>query len=397
MNRKELFEKKLAILSEKGCRRSLAIFDGSGGRIEGARRTVLNFSSNDYLNLANNPRVKAAARSAVTQYGCSAVSSRLMSGTLPVHKTLEAELARFTGREATLVFGSGFMTNLGVIAALAGRKDGVFEDRFNHASLIDGARLSEAALYRYRHNDPDHLASLLRKHTTGRRIIITDSVFSMDGDIARLADLAEAAQKYDALLIVDEAHALGVMGSGGCGLCRTLLDTMPPDRLIMTATLSKALGSYGGFAAGSALLKEFLINTSRSFIFSTALPPASCRAALEAVRIVEEDSKTNSPACGEVLLARAERFRNELKEAGFNTGASSTHIIPVIAGGNEQAVAFARHLAESGIAACAIRPPTVPPGTARIRFSLTLAHTDQDIDRTFEAVIGASEKTGLRP
>jgi 8-amino-7-oxononanoate synthase len=298
-----------------------------------------------------------------------------MSGHLPPHAELEDALARMTGRPAALVFGSGFLTNLGAISALVGPHDAILADKLVHASLVDGARLSGARLHRYRHGDPGHLDALLKKESGARRrMVITDSVFSMDGDQAPLAEVAAVARRHDALLMVDEAHAIGVLGPGGGGLCRALPADLAPD--LVVGTLSKALGGYGGFVAGSARMKEFLINRARTFIYSTGLPPSVAAAGLEAARILEAE-----PGLGEQLMRRARLFSRLLRERGLDVPEAASPILPIMVGDNRRALALAERLRARGVLAVAVRPPTVPVGTARLRLSVTLAHRPEDLDR----------------
>jgi 8-amino-7-oxononanoate synthase len=402
--------------------RVLRTLPGVGGRIERDGRTVLNLSSNDYLNLAGDPRLKAAAVGGIEKYGCGATASRLMSGHLDLHEELEAALARLTGREAALVFGSGFLTNLGALTTLAGRGDAIFADRLNHASLVDGARLSGARLHRYRHADAEHLETLLAGETRARRrIVVTDSVFSMDGDLAPLEAIAAVARRHGALIVVDEAHAIGVFGERGAGLCRQLADELQPD--IVVGTLGKALGGYGGFVACSAAIRETLIDRARAFIYSTALPPSVVASALAAARIVMDE-----PNLGPQLLERAERFIVQLRRAlgpdepdpetpnsklefpnpksGILTpelfsafriphSAFPSPIIPLMVGGNRESVALMEKLLEKNVFAVAVRPPTVPAGTARLRLSVTLAHGEDDLARAADAIADAAREMRL--
>jgi 8-amino-7-oxononanoate synthase len=358
-------EKELASLEERGLLRRLLTHPP----------TVLSFSSNDYLDLARDPRLEAAACEAVRRLGCGATASRLMAGNLEEHEALEADLARLVGHEAALLFGSGFLTNLGVLTALAGRGTHVFADRLNHASLVDGMLLSRATCHRYRHRDMAHLDALL-KQTDGPRLIVSDSVFSMDGDIAPVEALTALAERHGALLVVDEAHAIGVFGKGG-GVCRER--GVLPD--VAIGTLSKALGGYGGFAACSKAVRALLINRARSFIYSTGLPPACLGSGTAAVSIVEE-----TPELGAELLRRAGRFRHRLADRGLRLGPTESQIVPVIIGPNEAAVAASQRLRARGIVATAVRPPTVPAGTARLRLSVTLAHSEADLDAVADAV-----------
>ena len=378
---------RLRELKDSGLLRSLRMRAGAGGKFREGGREILNFSSNDYLNLAGDARAKASAVEAVEHYGCGATASRLMSGHLPLHEQLERRLADWVGAEAALVFGSGFLTNLGVLTALAGRDDTIFADRLNHASLVDGARLSGAKLVRYRHNDTKHLAELLDQSAAGRRFVVTDSLFSMDGDAAMLEELSDLANRREAMLIVDEAHALGVFGRGGGGICRDLPDVRPD---VVVGTLSKALGSYGGFAACSAAVRELLINRARSFIYSTGLPPACVGAAMGALDVLG-----GSDELGQTLLNRARSFRRALAEAGLNVGPSESQIVPILVGNNEKALAISRRLEAEGILAVAVRPPTVPQGTARLRLSVTLAHEPADLARAAEKIIAAARELGV--
>ncbi|MFW6367322.1 MAG: 8-amino-7-oxononanoate synthase, partial [bacterium] len=360
-------------LSEQHLRRGLEVQPQAGGVIVDRGRRVLNFSSNDYLDLARRPAVVEQARRALAEYGCGACASRLVSGSLPLHAELEGAVAAHKGYPASLVFGCGFLTNVGVISALVGRNDTVFADKLVHASLIDAIVLSRATLVRFRHNDSEHLAAQLAKNDDagGRRLIVTESVFSMDGDIAPLAEIAALSERHGALLMVDEAHSSGVFGPHGAGLVR---ENELADRVnISMGTFSKALGNYGGFVACSETMREWLINRARSFIYTTALPPAVLGGCLGALEVLD-----NEPELGEKLRLRSDFFRNLLRERGFDTGRSASQIIPVMVGESARALELARQLNDCGVVAVAIRPPTVPRGTARLRLSVTLAHTRED-------------------
>ena len=372
------FDNLLVGLEADGLLRSLTLRAGVGGRLAG---DVLNFSSNDYLDLANDDCVKQSACDAVTQWGTGSGASRLMTGHLELHEQLEAKLAAWLGAEVALVFGSGFLTNLGVVTALAGRGDAIFTDRLNHASLVDAARLSGAAVHRYRHADAEHLATLLAKHTDAPdRLIVTDSVFSMDGDIAPLAAIGELAREHNCTWMVDEAHAVGVFGPNGAGASSLLPVSDRPD--VVVGTMSKAMGGYGGFAACSRACREVLINRARSFIYSTGLPPSCLGAGLGALEVMAESRGTR----GQDLLARADALRALLIAKGLDVGPSASQIVPVMVGDNDRAVALSAALAEQGILAVAVRPPTVPDGTARLRLSVTLAHTADDLARAATAI-----------
>jgi 8-amino-7-oxononanoate synthase len=379
---------RLEQLEREGLLRSTVVSAGVGGRLEGEDGTaVLNFSCNDYLNLACNAHVKRRAQQAIERWGCGATASRLMAGTLALHEELEAALARLTGAEASLVFASGFSMNVGLLFALAGRGDTIFADRLSHASLIDGARLSGAGLRRYAHNDPASLERLLRSaSTSGQRFIVCESVFSMDGDIAPLADLEQLAAEYDAMLLVDEAHAVGVFGEGG-GVLRELGLPLAP---LTVATLGKALGSLGGFLACSRELREYAVNRTRSFIYSTALPPPSVAAALGAIEEIERD-----PAMGRRLLELARGFHSALCAEGLHLPKFCSQILPVPVGDNVRALELASRLRQRGLLVTAVRPPTVPEGTARLRLSVTLAHSAQDLARAASEIGEAARALGV--
>lgn len=370
---------ELEQLRQAGLERQLREIPLPGAR-PGESAPLLNFASNDYLGLCRAPELVAAAQDAAARWGAGAAASRLVTGTLPVHTLLENRLAVLKGYPAALLFGSGYMANLGIIAAIAGRRDWVVADKLAHASILDAAMLSRAELRRFRHNDPGHLAAILRERPAGTRcLVVTESVFSMEGDCAPLAEIAAACAGHDALLMVDEAHATGVFGPGGAGLAAAL-DLNGAINISM-GTLSKALGSYGGFCACSAGLRDLLVNRARALIFSTAPPPPAAGAALAAL-----DFLSAHPNAGQELLARAATFRARLQAAGFDTGASNSQIVPVLLGDNQRALDTAAALRRRGILAPAIRPPTVPAGSARIRFSVTLAHTPADLERAAAAL-----------
>jgi 8-amino-7-oxononanoate synthase len=363
-------------------RRRLA--SGQGPRVLYRGREFVNFSSNDYLALAGDPRLARAAAAAARRYGCGAGASPLVSGHLPPLRALERALARWEGTEAALVFSSGFAANLALVGSLAGREDAVFSDERNHASLIDGCRLSRARTHVYRHADLNHLADLLRGEAGGarRRLIVTDTVFSMDGDPAPLPGLLDLTERFDALLLTDEAHATGVLGPGGRGVSELL----PPkarhsERLIKVGTLSKALGAQGGFVCGSRRLVRWLVNHARPYIFSTALAPPAAAAARAALAVVREEPERRGR-----LLALAERLREGLREVGHDVGEAQCHIVPLIVGNAREAVALSARLEGHGLLVPAIRPPSVPDGTARLRISLTAGHTEADVERLLAAL-----------
>jgi 8-amino-7-oxononanoate synthase len=360
------------------------IQSAQGARVCFHDREFVNFSSNDYLNLAGDPQLARAAAWAARRYGCGAGASALVSGHLPPLRSLERALADWEGTEAALVFSSGFAANLGVLSALAGPDDALFSDELNHASLIDGCRLSRAAVHVYRHLDVEHLQQLLQTKAGGarRRIIVTDSVFSMDGDFAPLADLLALARRFDCLLLVDEAHATGVLGEQGRGLTETVPDfARETARIIKVGTLSKALGAQGGFVCGSHELIEWLVNAARPYVFSTALAPPIAAAARRAVALVREE-----PERRRGLLCLSALLRDELESAHFPATGSACQIVPVIVGTARAAVGLSKRLEKLGLIVPAIRPPSVPDGTARLRISLGAGHTEDDVRRLVQAL-----------
>ena len=344
-------------------------------------KRLVNFSSNDYLGLASHPQVKAAAQAAIGEFHASAGSSRLICGNLEIHERLESRLARFKKKEAALVFSSGYAANLGIISALADAGDQIFSDALNHASIIDGCRLSRALVFVYRHRDLNHLESLLcGAPAARRRLLVSDAVFSMDGDVADLPGLAALAAAHDCLLMLDEAHATGVLGSNGGGIVEHFVERggLAPDKQcvdVAMGTLSKALGSFGGFVACSANMREFLINKARSFIFATALPPSAAGAALESLQLLSEE-----PFHRESLWKNFGALKSRLGEAGFDVKASETPILPLPFGAEVTALRMSERLTERGYFVPAIRPPSVPKGTSRLRITLCANHSGEEVD-----------------
>ena len=336
--------------------------------------------SNNYLGLADHPRVREAAADAAKRWGVGAGASRLVSGTMTIHGRLEERLAAFKGSEACVLFGSGYLANLGVIGALAGSGDTIFSDELNHASIIDGCRLSRAAVHVYRHRDVEHLEWSLHRHGAGRRLIVTDSVFSMDGDVAPLAQLAEVAGAYGARLVVDEAHAIGSLGPGGRGAVAEA--GLEGEVDVVIGTLGKALGSYGAYACASAEMVRYLINTARSLIFSTAPPPPAVAGALAALELMQE-----RPHRVQRLRSNARALRRGLAQEGFPIADSEMHIVPLIVGEERAAMRLCQEAIERGIFAQAIRPPTVPNGTSRLRLTAMASHTPSEL-RAAAAVLG---------
>ena len=346
---------------------------------EGER--LYDFSSNDYLNLAHDPRIIEAAMKVLQQEALGARASALVIGRSKYHEQLEERIASFEGKEAAILFPSGYAANVGTITALAGKQDVIFCDRFNHASLIDGCRLSQAKLQVYRHNRLEELKQRLQKSDSYRhRFIITDSVFSMDGDVAPLRELAEIAQQYDASLVIDEAHATGVYGHQGRGVAEWL--EVESHIAVPIGTLSKAVGTQGGFVAGNQTLIDWLWNKARTQIYSTALPPAICAATLVAFDIIEAEPEQRIQ-----YLQRVTEFHRMLREAGIDFSEHvSGPIVPVILHDETQTLECSRKLQQRGFLVPAIRPPTVPMGTSRLRIAITAAHTAEVLQSLTEAL-----------
>jgi 8-amino-7-oxononanoate synthase len=339
------------------------------GRVRVGAREYLDLSSNDYLGLAGHPRMSQAAKQALDEFGAGACASRLMGGDLDIFHRLEERVAKFKSTESALVFNSGYQANVGIFSALLGRGDAAFADRASHASILDGIRLSGARLFRFRHNDPAHLESLLKRERAKFKdaLIATETVFSMDGDRAPLRELADLKERHGCRMFVDEAHATGVFGATGSGVVEA--DGLAGRIELVLGTFSKALGSFGAYLATSQPIVDYLVNTCRSFIYSTALPPAVIACNRVSLDLVAEESWRR-----ETVLDRSTRFRELLRERGF-AAIGASQIVPVILGDNRRALAFAKALQEKGYWVVAVRPPTVPPGQARLRFSLTALHS----------------------
>jgi 8-amino-7-oxononanoate synthase len=379
----------LATSNAQQLRRSCRVLTPTTGAevtIDG--QIYLHFSSNDYLGVANDARVIASATAALQRYGLGSGASRLLGGTSPVHAALEERLAAFLDGESALVFSSGYLANLGLLSSLTTAEDIIICDRLNHASLIDGARLSRATLRVYPHGDMAQLAQVLKRATSARhRLIVTDGVFSMDGDIAPLAELAALAAQTDAWLYVDDAHGSFVLGAHGRGtaeLCGV------EQHVTHMGTLGKALGALGGYVVGSRALIDHLVNSARSFIYATALPPAVAAGATTAIDIVAAEPERRVR-----VAALAARLRQGLQGQGWDTLGSTTHIVPMLVGSIPAALRVAEALRMAGIYAPAIRSPTVPQGTARIRWSLSAAHTDAQIDRCLDVCARIARDEGI--
>ncbi len=382
---KSEFVEDLKQLRNKNLLRKLTCVEPSGNaNINIKHQVYTNFSSNDYLGLSNHPEIVRAAVAALKKYGFGSGSSRLLSGTFPPHADLEERIAKFKKTEAALVFNTGYAANTGIIPVIAGADTVIFSDELNHASIVDGTRLANAGVMVYRHRDINHLESLLRKSLNSksarRRLVISDTVFSMDGDIAPLNDLTLMCERYGAILMIDDAHGTGVLGKTGRGALEHF--GIKADNIIQMGTLSKAAGCYGAFVAGRKDLIDLLISRARSFIYSTSLPPAVAAAGCKAMDII--DSK--SVRLRERLWKNRKRLYTGLEYMGFDTLGSETPIIPVLTGDAKNALKLGAYLYENRIFAPAIRPPTVPEDRCRIRFSVNAGHTDEDIDRVLEVL-----------
>jgi 8-amino-7-oxononanoate synthase len=366
---------KLAALDRGGLRRALAETARGALHVERNGRRLLSFSCNDYLNFTQNPQIKAAAIAAIERHGVGSGASRLVTGNHPLYAELEARLARLKDTEGSCVFGSGFLANAGIIPALIGADDLVLLDELSHACLWAGARLSRARVLAYRHNDVSHLADLLRQHRGRhpRALIGTDGVFSMDGDLAPLVELGRLARRYDAWLLSDDAHGIGVVG-GGRG--STFAGAEPADVPLQMGTLSKAIGGYGGYLCASRPVIDLMANRARSLIYSTGLPPASVAAAIAALDLIAHD-----PDLVARPLAKARAFT---RRAGLPEAQSP--IVPIVLGSAAAALAASRRLEQDGFLVVAIRPPTVPDGTARLRLAFTAGHPDGEIERLADLV-----------
>lgn len=386
----DFIDKELEELRQQGLYRSLRTVEGhQGPRITIDGKECINLCSNNYLGLANNPQLKKAAIDATQKYGTGSGASRLVCGNFKLYEELEDRLARFKKQQASLVFNSGYSANLGIITALAGRGDIVFSDRLNHASIVDAILLSRAEFKRYPHKDMAALEKML-KDAGGykKKLIITDTLFSMDGDIAPLPDIVDLAKRFGAMVMVDEAHATGVFGENASGLAEHFGLTEEID--LHMGTFSKALGSLGGYAAGKRKLIEYLINKSRPFIYTTALSPAVVGASLAALDIVEKQKWM-----AKTLWVNAVTLKRGLLDLGFNLGGTESQIMPVLVGDPGRAVEFSKALFEEGVFIQAIRPPTVPQNEARLRITVMATHKKEDLEEALSVIRKVGKRLGI--
>ncbi|MGA9284688.1 MAG: 8-amino-7-oxononanoate synthase [Solirubrobacteraceae bacterium] len=383
---------RLVEIEELGLERRLRIVSGAQGpnvALDG--EPVMLLCSNNYLGLADHPRVREGAAEAAMRWGAGAGASRLVSGTMTVHLELERRLAAFEGSEACVLFGSGYLANLGVIGALAGPGDTIFSDELNHASIVDGCKTSRARVVVYRHLDTKHLERCLQEDSgSGRRLIVTDSVFSMDGDVAPLPEIAELADSHDARVIVDEAHATGALGEGGRGALA--LAGLQGKVDVLIGTLGKALGSYGAYVCAKHETVRYLINTARPLIFSTAPSPPSVAGALAALGLLEAE-----PERVERLRDAARSLRKALVEEGFVVEPGDMHIVPLVVGDSGAAVRLCGAALERGVFAQAIRPPTVAEGTSRLRLAVMASHSASELRQAAKVLADSAREVGLDP
>lgn len=383
MGRLSFLEEELKGLKELGRLRELKwIGSRLSNRVKVGGREVFLFCSNDYLGISQALSLKEEALRAIEEWGVGAPSSRSIAGSLLIHKQLEEELAKFKGAEAALLFPTGYMANIAILTSLVGEGDLILSDQYNHASIIDGSRLSRAEVWVYRHRDMDHLEDLLKRSRHRRKLIVTDGVFSMEGDIAPLKELRELSDRYGAFLVVDDAHATGVLGQEGRGTPEHfgLLGQVE----VQMGTMGKALGVMGAFVAGEKVLIDYLINKARTFMYTTSLPPPLVGILFGALRILKEEKWRR-----EKLWQNTRMFREGLKRLGFDV-LGDTPIVPIIIGDEKLTMEFSRRLLEEGVYVQGIRPPTVPEGTSRLRFSISALHTEEDI----RYALGALEEVG---
>jgi 8-amino-7-oxononanoate synthase len=382
-------EDRLAEIDALGLRRRMRMVSGPQGPtvlLDG--KPVLLLCSNNYLGLADHPRVRDAAADAAMRWGAGAGASRLVSGTMRIHQRLERRLAGFKGTEAALLFGSGYLANMGLIGALAGEGEVVFSDELNHASIIDGCRLARAETFVYEHCDVEHLEWGLRRVEGRGSLIVTDGVFSMDGDVAPLEEIAELAQRWNVRIVVDEAHGTGTLGPGGRGACH---EAGVADEIdVIVGTLGKSLGSYGAYVCCERQMADYLVNTARTLIFSTAPPPPAVAGGLAALELLMEEPERVAK-----LRARGQVLRQALLDEGCDVGDSETHIMPLILGEPETANAVCADALEAGVFAQAIRPPTVPEGTSRLRIAVMATHRESELRSAAKVLAGAAHANGV--
>jgi 8-amino-7-oxononanoate synthase len=385
-------EERLAEIDQQGLGRRMRMVSGpQGPRVLIDGRPVLLLCSNNYLGLADHPRVRQAAAEAAMRWGVGAGASRLVSGTMTIHRRLEERLAAFKGTEACVLFGSGYLANLGTICALAGPGDTIFSDQLNHASIVDGCRASRAHVVVYRHLDHEHLRRCLQRHGgQGRRLIVTDTVFSMDGDVAPLAEIVDLAREYDARVVVDEAHATGAVGPDGRGLVAQSGLEGEIDAIV--GTLGKALGSYGAYVCAGSDTIRYLVNTARPLIFSTAPAPPAVAGALAALELLCE-----RPHRVQRLRAAARALRGALAAEGFPVQEASMHIVPLVVGDEQAVMRLSQIALEGGVFAQGIRPPTVPAGTSRLRLAAMASHTAGELRQAARTLARAARKAGIEP
>lgn len=386
------FFEEIEGLRMEGLYRQMRLIGGAQeNRVMLEGREMVLLCSNNYLGLANHPLLKEAAIRAVERYGTGSGASRLVSGNMELHEVLEHRVAEFKGTAAALVFNSGYAANTGIIPAIVGRGDILFSDRLNHASILDGALLSRAKLVRYPHNDMVALRKLISETgSSGRRLIVTDGVFSMDGDLAPLRELVALKEEFNALLMVDDAHATGILGATGRGTAEKCGVMSRVD--IHMGTLGKALGSFGAYAAGSREIIDYLINRSRSFIFSTSLPPAVLAASIAALDVVDSEEGAELRV---KLANNTASFRTALHNAGFDTMGSETQIIPVFVGGTKEVMEFSQLLLDRGVFVQGIRPPTVPAGSCRLRCTIMATHEERDLSQAVTALTSVGKNLGI--
>jgi 8-amino-7-oxononanoate synthase len=373
-------QERLEDLRERGLYRRMRLVSGpQGPRVLLDGKPVLLLCSNNYLGLADHPRVREAAAEAAMRYGVGAGASRLVSGNMTVHRRLESELSEFEGRQSCVLFGSGYLANAGIVSTLAREGDVVLSDSLNHASIIDGCRLAKARTFVYEHCDMEHLEYGLREAAGRAALIVTDGVFSMDGDVAPLPEIVELARRYDARVMVDEAHGTGALGPGGRGAVAAA--ALEDEVDVIVGTLGKSLGSYGAYVCCDSEMAEYLVNSARTLIYSTALPPPAVAGALAALDLLR-----TAPQRVDKLQRNARVLREALREEGLQTGDSETQIVPLIVGDAAATVTACERALKKGVFAQAIRPPTVPDGTSRLRLAVMASHTGAELKQAAKAL-----------